>query len=164
MVYSLVVRARGLEYGGRELEFRSLRLRPETKLHEERGLPGCRKGLKQLVKQLVYITIKLEITFLKWMVYSLVVRARGLEYGVVSSNPEACTWSRRPNFVRKGSYATGKKNCLKLSHIWLCLWLTLKQKQQSGNFSINRSSGNFSRETYLLFHFPFFTVSKKTFE
>ena len=26
-----------------------------------------------------------------WMVYSLVVRARGLKYGVVSPNPEACT-------------------------------------------------------------------------
>ena len=24
--------------------------------------------------------------------------------GVVSSNPEACTWSRRPNFVRKGGF------------------------------------------------------------
>ena len=46
MVYSLVVRARGLEYGGREFESRSLHLKPETKLREERGLSGCRKGLK----------------------------------------------------------------------------------------------------------------------
>ena len=46
MVYSLVVRARGLEYGGREFETRSLHLKPETKLREERGLSGCRKGLK----------------------------------------------------------------------------------------------------------------------
>ena len=46
MVYSLVVRARGLEYGGREFESRSLHWKPETKLREERGLSGCRKGLK----------------------------------------------------------------------------------------------------------------------
>ena len=46
MVYSLVVIACGLEYGGREFESRSLHLKPETKLHEERGLSGCRKGLK----------------------------------------------------------------------------------------------------------------------
>ena len=46
MVYSLVVRARGLEYGGREFESRSLHLKPETELREERGLSGCRKGLK----------------------------------------------------------------------------------------------------------------------
>ena len=46
MVYSLVVRARDLEYGGCEFESRSLHLRPETKLHEERGLSGCQKGLK----------------------------------------------------------------------------------------------------------------------
>ena len=43
MVYSLVVRGRGLEYGGREIESRSLHLKPETKLREERGLSGCRK-------------------------------------------------------------------------------------------------------------------------
>ena len=46
MVYSLVVRACGLEYGGREFESRSLHLKPETKLREERGPAGCRKGLK----------------------------------------------------------------------------------------------------------------------
>ena len=46
MVYSLVVRAHGLEYGGREFESRSLHLKPETKLREERGLSGCRKGFK----------------------------------------------------------------------------------------------------------------------
>ena len=46
MVFSLVVRARGLEYGGREFESRSLHLKPETQLREERGLSGCRKGLK----------------------------------------------------------------------------------------------------------------------
>ena len=37
MVYSLVVRARGLEYGGREFESQSLHLKPETKLREEKG-------------------------------------------------------------------------------------------------------------------------------
>ena len=42
----IVVRARGLEYGGREFESQSLHLKPETKLREERGLSGCRKGLK----------------------------------------------------------------------------------------------------------------------
>ena len=46
MVYTLVVRARGLEYGGREFESRRLHCKPETKLREERGLSGCRKGLK----------------------------------------------------------------------------------------------------------------------
>ena len=45
MVYSLVVRARGLEHGGREFKSRSLHLKPETELREERGLSGCRKGL-----------------------------------------------------------------------------------------------------------------------
>ena len=45
-VYSPVVGARGLEYGGREFESRSLHLKPETNLREERGLSGCRKGLK----------------------------------------------------------------------------------------------------------------------
>ena len=37
MVYSLVLRARGLEYGGREFESRSLHLKPETKLREGKG-------------------------------------------------------------------------------------------------------------------------------
>ena len=37
MVYSLVVRVCGLEYGGREFESRSLHLKLETKLCEERG-------------------------------------------------------------------------------------------------------------------------------
>ena len=46
MVYSLVVRVRGLEYGDREFEYRSLHLKPETKLREERGPSGCRKGIK----------------------------------------------------------------------------------------------------------------------
>ena len=46
MVHSLVVRARGIEYGGCDFESRSLHLKPETKLCEERGLSGCRKGLK----------------------------------------------------------------------------------------------------------------------
>ena len=46
--YSLVVRVRGLEYGGHEFESRSLHLKPEIKLHEERGLSGGRKGLKTL--------------------------------------------------------------------------------------------------------------------
>ena len=31
--------------------------------------------------------------------FSLVVRACGLKYGVVSSNIEACTWSRSPNLM-----------------------------------------------------------------
>ena len=46
MVYSLVVGARGLQHGGRKFECRSLHSKPETKLREERGLSGCRKGLK----------------------------------------------------------------------------------------------------------------------
>ena len=32
--------------GGREFESRSWHLKQETKLREERGLSGCRKGLK----------------------------------------------------------------------------------------------------------------------
>ena len=46
MVYSLVVKARGLEYGGCEFKSRSLHWKPETELCEERGLSGCRKRLK----------------------------------------------------------------------------------------------------------------------
>ena len=46
MVYSLVVRASGLEYGGREFKSRSLHLKPETELCEKRVLSGCREGLK----------------------------------------------------------------------------------------------------------------------
>ena len=38
MVNSLVVRARDLEYGGCEFVSRSLHLKPETKLREEREL------------------------------------------------------------------------------------------------------------------------------
>ena len=34
-IYSLVVRARGLEYGGREFESRSLHLNPETKAGDQ---------------------------------------------------------------------------------------------------------------------------------
>ena len=45
MVYSLVVRARGLECGSREFKSLSLHLKPETKLREERGLSGCRKDI-----------------------------------------------------------------------------------------------------------------------
>ena len=43
-------------------------------------------------------------------VYSLVDLARGLECGGREFES-----SLRPNFLRKGSYATGK-NCLKFSH------------------------------------------------
>ena len=45
----LVVRARGLEYGGPEFKSLSLYLKPETELREDRGLSGCRKGLKTTV-------------------------------------------------------------------------------------------------------------------
>ena len=58
MVYSLVVRARGLEYGGREFESRSLHLKPETKLREERGLSGCRKGLKTVPLAQALLSLK----------------------------------------------------------------------------------------------------------
>ena len=46
MVYSLLVQAHGLMLESREFESQSLHLKPETKLREERGLSGCRKGLK----------------------------------------------------------------------------------------------------------------------
>ena len=58
MVYSLVVRAHGLEYGGREFESRSLHLKPETKLREERGLSGCRKGLKTVPLAQALLSLK----------------------------------------------------------------------------------------------------------
>ena len=58
MVYSLVVRARGLEYGGREFESRSLHLKPETELREERGLSGCRKGLKTVPLAQALLSLK----------------------------------------------------------------------------------------------------------
>ena len=59
-----MVRARGLEYGGREFESLSLHLKPETKLREERELYS--------LKLPAYYSLG---------GYSLVVRARGLEYG-----------------------------------------------------------------------------------
>ena len=58
MVYSLVVRARGLEYGGREFKSRSLHLKPETELREERGLSGCRKGLKTVPLAQALLSLK----------------------------------------------------------------------------------------------------------
>ena len=58
MVYSLGVRAPGLEYGGREFESRSLHLKPETKLCEERGLSGCRKGLKTVPLAQALLSLK----------------------------------------------------------------------------------------------------------
>ena len=48
----------------------------------------------------------------------IVDRPRGLEYEGREFDPEACTWIRRPNFVRKRDHAMGKKYCLKLSHTW----------------------------------------------
>ena len=56
--YSLVVRACGLEYGGREFESQSLHLKPETKLREERGLSGCRKGLKTVPLAQALLSLK----------------------------------------------------------------------------------------------------------
>ena len=58
MVYSLVVRARGLEYGGREFKSRSLHLKPETKLREKRGLSSCRKGLKTVPLAQALLSLK----------------------------------------------------------------------------------------------------------
>ena len=58
MVHSLVVRARGLKYGGREFESRSLHWKPETKLHEERGLSSCRKGLKTVPLAQALLSLK----------------------------------------------------------------------------------------------------------
>ena len=58
MVYSLVVRARGLKHGGREFKARSLHLKPETKLREERGLSGYRKGLKTVPLAQALLSLK----------------------------------------------------------------------------------------------------------
>ena len=44
--WCLVVKACCHVYGGCEFESRSLHLKSETKLREETGLSGCRKGLK----------------------------------------------------------------------------------------------------------------------
>ena len=62
MVYSLVVRVRGLECGGREFQSRSLHLKPETKLREERWLSGCRKGLKTVPLAQALLSLKPAIT------------------------------------------------------------------------------------------------------
>ena len=64
-MYSLVVRALGLEYGDRELESRSLHLKPETKLREERGLSGCRKGLKTVPLAQAWLSLKPAKTTIK---------------------------------------------------------------------------------------------------
>ena len=53
-----MVRARGLEYGGREFESQSLHLKPETTLREERGLSGCRKGLKTVPLAQALLSLK----------------------------------------------------------------------------------------------------------
>ena len=53
-----MVRARGLQYGGREFETRSLHLKPETNFHEERGLSGCRKGLKTVPLAQALLSLK----------------------------------------------------------------------------------------------------------
>ena len=58
MVYSLVDRARGLEYGGREFKSRGLHLKPETEHREERGLSGCRKGLKTVPLAQALLSLK----------------------------------------------------------------------------------------------------------
>ena len=44
--------------GGREFESRSLHLKLETKLHEERGLSGCRKGLKTVPLAQALLSLK----------------------------------------------------------------------------------------------------------
>ena len=58
MVYSLVVRASGLEHGGREFESRSLHVKQDAKLCEERGLSGCRKGLKTVPLAQALLSLK----------------------------------------------------------------------------------------------------------
>ena len=58
MVYSLVVRACGLEYGGREFESRSLHLKLNTKLREERGLSACRNGMKTVPLAKALLSLK----------------------------------------------------------------------------------------------------------
>ena len=68
MVYSLVVGACDLEYGGREFEYRSLHLQPETKLREERGLSGCRKGLKTVPLAQALLSLKpAKTTLVAWV-------------------------------------------------------------------------------------------------
>ena len=52
------IRACCLEYGGREFESRSLHLQPETKLREERGLSGRRKGLKTVPLAQALLSLK----------------------------------------------------------------------------------------------------------
>ena len=61
MVHSLVVRAHGLEYGGREFEFRNRHLQPEIKLRGERELYYGQK-LPQTVSLTHAISVKTETT------------------------------------------------------------------------------------------------------
>ena len=69
MVYTQVVGARGLEYGGREFESRSLHLKPETKLREKRGLSGCRKGLKTvLLAQALSSSYSLQCNYFRYVI------------------------------------------------------------------------------------------------
>ena len=44
--------------GGPEFKSRSLQLRLETELHEERGLSGCRKGLKTILLAQALLSLK----------------------------------------------------------------------------------------------------------
>ena len=79
-------------------------------------------------------------SLLLWVVYGLVARARGLKYEFKSRS----TWSRRPNFVRKRGHAKGKSDCLKLSHIWLCLRSCSHGEKKENYFHFSSSFCHFS--------------------
>ena len=72
-MHSLVVRARGLDFmGAVSSKPEAFQLKPETKLCEERGLYGCRKGLKTvpLVQALLSLkptkTTRMNGRFINW--------------------------------------------------------------------------------------------------
>ena len=58
--------------------------------------------------------------------------------GVVSSNPEACTWSRRPNFVRKGGFLVVERVLRPYRRPRHC-WALNPQKQQQKNIYLYKA-------------------------
>ena len=89
MVYSLVVRAQWLVWG-REFESRSLHLKPETKLREERGLSGCRKGLKTVPLAQELLSLKpakqQPAVYVVYFIFNLATKVMNLSNDYVTSS------------------------------------------------------------------------------
>ena len=119
MVYSLVVRARGLEYGGRELESRSLHLKQETKLREERGLSGCRKGLKTVPLAQALLSLKPAKTTID--AYSLILIPNYVTYNVMCLVGMAERALKRPHSTGLPTFISkllGERPFLSFYGIW----------------------------------------------